>query len=220
MCRFLMVRSDRPIEPGPLLETFAELARRSPAPDGDWQGDGWGAAWPEDGTWRIVKSGRPIWEEEAAFKKFPPQKIFLAHARSASFPSQKNRVDLNQPYADGPLAFVFNGFLEGVSPPAPLPGEIGAQKIWARLRDSLAAAGPENALEDLVGFLDRHSKKIRGLNVGLCDGTHLYAVTRFDGDEGYYRLHGASSSGVSMICSAPLPGWDFRPLPPGRAVVL
>jgi predicted glutamine amidotransferase len=221
MCRFLMVRSGRPIDPGPFLESFAELARTTPAPDGDWQGDGWGFAWREDEAWQVVKSDRPIWDDSTVLKKPPAATVFCVHARSASFPHQKNRVDLNQPYVDGPFAYVFNGFLEGVTPPAPLPGEIGAQKIWSRLKNSLAgaaAAAPENALDDLAAFLDRHARKIHGLNVGLCDGRRLYALTRFDADENYYRLRGFRSPGLSMVCSGPLPGWDFEPLPPGRAI--
>jgi predicted glutamine amidotransferase len=221
MCRLLMVRADKPVDPRPFLESFADLARTTPAPDGDWQGDGWGAAWREGNEWRALTSERPIWEDRSAFAGFPAATTFCAHARSASFVHQKNRVDLNQPYIDGPFAYVFNGFMEGVTPPVPLPGEIGAQKIWSRLKNSLAgadAAGPENSLDDLAAFLDRHARKIHGLNVGLCDGRRLYALTRFDADENYYRLRGFRSPGLSIVCSGPLPGWEFEPLPPGRAV--
>ena len=223
MCRLLMVRADKRVDPKPFLESFAELARTSPAPDGDGQADGWGIAWREGDVWRVFKSERPIWEERSVFGSVPAANGFCAHARSASFAHQKNRVDLNQPYLDGAFAYVFNGFLEGVAPPVALPGEIGAQKIWARLQSLMAgtgAAAPENALDELAAFLDRHARRIRGLNIGLNDGRRLYALTRFDADENYYRLHASRSPALSIVCSGPLPGWDFEPLPPGRAVVL
>jgi predicted glutamine amidotransferase len=216
-----MVRADKPVDPRPFLESFADLARRTPALDGDGQGDGWGAAWREGSAWRIFKSERPIWEDRAAFEGFPAADAFCIHARSASFSHQKNRIDLNQPYVDGSFAYVFNGFLEGVKPSIPMPGEIGAQKIWSWLKNSLsgrAAAAPGDALDDLAAFLGGHARKIHGLNIGLCDGRRLYALTRFDADENYYRLRGFRSPGLSMVCSGPLPGWDFEPLPPGRAI--
>jgi predicted glutamine amidotransferase len=216
-----MVRSEKAVDSRPFLDLFADLARATPAPDGDWQGDGWGAAWLEGNEWRTLKSERPIWEDLSTFEKFPAAATFCAHARSASFPRQKNRIDLNQPYVDGSFAYVFNGFLEGVTPPIPLTGEIGAQKIWSQLKKNLARAdeaGPENVLDDLAVFLDRHARKIHGLNVGLCDGRRLYALTRFDANENYYRLRGFRSPDLSIICSGTLPGWDFELLPPGRAV--
>jgi predicted glutamine amidotransferase len=223
MCRLLMVRADKRIDPGPFLESFSELARTTPAPDGDAQADGWGIAWREGDLWRIFKSERPIWKERLVFGSVPPASAFCVHARSASFSHQKKRVDLNQPYLDGAFAYVFNGFLEGVAPPIALPGEIGAQKIWSRLKSRLAEAGEggaEDALDELAAFLDRHTRRIRGLNIGLNDGRRLYALTRFDADEKYYRLQASRSPAVSIVCSGPLPGWDFEPLPPGRAVVL
>jgi predicted glutamine amidotransferase len=223
MCRLLMVRADERIDPGPFLESFSELARTTPAPDGDVQSDGWGIAWREGNAWRIFKSERPIWEDRRAFGSVPSANAFCAHARSASFAHQKKRVDLNQPYLAGPFAYVFNGFLEGVATPVALPGEIGAQKIWSRLQSLMAGTGtaaPENALDELAAFLDRHTRKIRGLNIGLNDGCRLYALTRFDADENYYRLQVSRSPALSIVCSGPLPGWDFEPLPPGRAVVL
>jgi predicted glutamine amidotransferase len=222
MCRLLMVRSDTPIDPRPLLESFAELARTTPAPDGDWQGDGWGAAWREDGAWRAFTSERPIWEDGPARSRLPASNIFCAHARSASFVHQKNRPDLNQPYVDGRWAYVFNGFLEGVASPVPLPGEIGAQKIWSRLKTELESPGrtdPIRALDALADFLGRHTRAIRGLNVGLSDGRRLYALTRYDADEKYYRLQGFRSPELSIVCSGPLPSFDFAPLPPNQAVV-
>ncbi|MBI3954995.1 hypothetical protein HY338_01010, partial [Candidatus Gottesmanbacteria bacterium] len=44
MCRFLLVRSKIKIKPEKLLQDFAGMCQKSRAPDGDWQGDGWGIA--------------------------------------------------------------------------------------------------------------------------------------------------------------------------------
>ncbi len=42
MCRFLLLKSKKPINPQPILEKFAIMAERIKAFDGDWQGDVWG----------------------------------------------------------------------------------------------------------------------------------------------------------------------------------
>lgn len=214
MCRFLMAKSLSPISPGSLLRDFADLAEQSRAPDGDRQADGWGAAWlDESGGWRTRISTDPIWDDRPALDLIPASPILLVHARSASFPGHKGVAAYNQPFASESWAFVFNGLLQGVSLPRPVAGEIGAQKIWALLSERLAVEPPETALAEVTALLDRHSRRLQGLNIGLCDKKHLYAFCRFEGDGSYYQLYAHRSPGLSLVCSEPLPDLDFRPLP-------
>lgn len=221
MCRFLMAKSPAPISPGILLRDFADMAEKSRAPDGDRQADGWGAAWlDESGAWRSRTSTTPIWDDRPAFASVPASPILLVHARSASFPGQKGVLAYNQPYASGSWAFVFNGLLQGVSLPRPVPGDIGAQKIWALLSERLAGASAESALAGVVGLLERHSRRLQGLNLGLCDRRNFYAFCRFEGEGTYYQLYGHRSPGLSLVCSEPLPNGDFRPLPRNAVITI
>ncbi len=221
MCRFLVINSAGPLEPRRFLESFADLAERSPAPDGDPQADGWGISWldAEDG-WRARKFPEPIWEAAALFGEFPESRCFCLHARSASAPGLKNDVDFNQPFIDGRYAFVFNGFLEGMSLPYPVPGRIGSQKIWALLRDRLAGSGGSESLTELRDLLNRHSRRIQALNIGLSDGEYLYGLCQYADHEDYYRCHVHADPELKMICSGPLPGFDFRPAPVDRVFTL
>jgi predicted glutamine amidotransferase len=221
MCRFLIAASESPVKPASLLSNFADLAARSPAPDGDWQGDGWGAAWIEaGGGWRETKSLRPIWEDRGVFDALPAGEAFCAHARSASFPLHKDRLDFNQPFVGGGWAFVFNGLLRGVSFPTPVAGEIGAQKIWTLLSERLAEMPPETALDEVVRLVRSRAKQIQALNLAITDGRGIHAYSSFESDEDYYRLWTAEAPGLSIICSGPLPGFDFRPIPNGGQVRL
>jgi len=214
MCRFLMVKSPSPIPVGPILERFAGMAERSRAPDGDRQADGWGAGWLDQrGNWRIRKSIRPVWEDSGAFRGIPESRVFLIHARSASFPRHKEVIAYNQPFVDDAFAFVFNGFLRGVSFPFPVKGDIGAQKIWTLLSSLMATAGPETCLARLMELLDRNTRLIQALNIGICDKNHLFASCRYIGDEPYYQLHYHKAPALSMICSEPLAGFRFSPMP-------
>jgi len=219
VCRFLMAKSAAPVAPAALLEDFAAMAEASRAPDGDRQADGWGAAWPDDaGGWRLFKSTKPIWEDRGAFAEVPPSSMFVFHARSASFPGQKATLAYNQPFVSGRFAFVFNGLLQGVSLPHPVPGDIGAQKIWSLVSERLAASPPGEALAAAAGILERNARRLQALNVGISDGKNGYALCRFEGGGTYYRLVRHDSLGLSLICSEPLGSYDFVPVPQGAVI--
>ncbi|MGA2586124.1 MAG: hypothetical protein ABSF88_03745 [Candidatus Aminicenantales bacterium] len=221
MCRFLMVKSPSPFPIGEILERFAEMAEKSRAPDGDRQADGWGAGWLDKrGNWQIRKSIRPVWEEIGASSGIPQSRIFLIHARSASFPGHKEVVAYNQPFVSDAFAFVFNGFLRGVSFPFPVKGDIGAQKIWTLLSGLMETVDPETGLARLTELLNRNTRRIQALNIGICDKNHLFASCRYVGDEPYYQLYYHNAPALSMICSEPLMGFPFSPLPRQRVFKL
>lgn len=220
MCRFLMAKSPEPFPPGELLEKFADMAERSRAPDGDRQGDGWGAGWLDaQERWQTLKSSRPVWTDGSIFNLIPKSRIFLFHARSSSFLGHKNVLAYNQPFVRDSFTFVFNGLLQGVNLPVPVAGDIGSQKIWALLSDLLWAHEPGPSLERLAGLLDKNSRRIQALNIGLCDQKNLYAFCRYENQAGYYHLQFYESSGLKMVCSAALSGYDFRPLPLNEVIL-
>lgn len=221
MCRYLMVRSDAAIGPASLIEPFAEMSRITPAPDGDPQADGWGFAWIDaSGRWNLRRFPDPIWESSARFGEFPESRCFCVHARSASSPELKNNVEFNQPFVEEGHAFVFNGFLQGIALPYPVPGRIGSQKIWSLLRARLTRDGAVESLGQLTGFLNRHSRRVQAMNIGLTDGRFLYGLNQYADHEEYYRCRVHVSPGLRMICSGSLDGFDFQPAPLRRAFAL
>src|SRR3989344_4992469 len=145
MCRFLLVKSKKLIKPQKLLLQFAQMAKKSRALDGDWQGDGWGVAYKNQ-KWEIHKSLNPIWQDENTFNKFPKTDLFLVHARSASFPKDRGVIEFNQPFIYKNYAFVFNGLLRGVRLPMKVSGRIGAEKIWFLLKKYLGRYPTAEAL--------------------------------------------------------------------------
>jgi len=221
MCRFLVIKSAHPVVPRGFLESFAELAERSPAPDGDPQADGWGISWTDaSGRWQARKFTEPIWESTARFAEFPGSRSICIHARSASAPELKNDLAFNQPFVDGRYAFVFNGFLEGISLPFPVPGRIGSQKIWELVRARLADSGGQDSLTEVHDLLNRRSRRVQALNIGLSNGDKLYGLCQYDGHEDYYRCRVHDAPELRMICSGPLDGFDFQPAPVDRVFTL
>ena len=221
MCRFLLVQSAEVLTPSELLDAFARMCRASRSRDDAWQGDGWGVAWlAPDGTWVIRKSLRPIWEEAGEFRTIPAAKAFAIHARSASNERDNNNLEFNQPYLDERYAFVFNGFLRGVAMPRRLEGKIGAQRIWNLIRAEMSTHEPADALARSVRELEAHSRQVVACNVGLINAQHVYAVSRFARDPDYYQLRWHTSDKLRMVCSEPLPGFDFNPVPVDGVMVL
>jgi predicted glutamine amidotransferase len=214
-----MIKAEEPRQPAEILRAFASMSQRSRAFDGDWQGDGWGVGWiSAAGVWDTRKSIRPIWEESALFDEIPESRFVVAHSRSASFPHHKGVPDYTQPFLLEPYAFVFNGFLQGVSLPATLPGTIGSQKIWALLNRLLRSSSPEESIARLKEILQKNSRFLQALNIGLCDKRQVFAFCYYTRYGEYYNLHRHDSSSLQMVSSEPLRGWDFRPVAPGEVL--
>ena len=221
MCRFLMVKSQTPFQSGEILKKFADMTKNSRALDGDWQGDGWGISWISSSQeWCIKKSIQPIWEEVHIASYIPESKLTMVHARSASFPNHKNVLDYNQPYIREPYAFVFNGFLRGVSFPRPVIGNIGSQKIWNILYDLLMQFSPEESLVRTKELLKRNSRLLQAMNIGLCDKKSMYAYCYYSEHPEYYNLHIYQSPSLKIISSEALKGYDFTPVIPDKVITL
>jgi hypothetical protein len=204
MCRLLTARFTKPTQPRAWLDAFARMSQASKSLDGDWQGDGWGVAWlTSEKIWHTYHSLAPIWEDQAAFKRVPETASIVAHARSASFPHQKGILEYNQPYVFGPYAFVFNGLIKGVSLP-PIPGRIGAEKIWHLLREELAQHPPTKALKKLTNRLTAHSKEVWALNIGLATPDDHFSLNQFVRHPEYYTLHRWETPEGRFCCSEPL----------------
>lgn len=180
------------------------MSQASKSLDGDWQGDGWGVAWlNHENQWERYRSLFPVWEDQTAFEQVPATHTLVVHARSASFPYQKGVLEYNQPYVAGPYAFVFNGLIKGVHLP-PIPGQIGAQKIWHLLQQELAHTDPTTALQRLKLLLAQGSREVVALNIGLATPNNLYDLNEFSHHPDYYTLHHWKTGEADVICSEPL----------------
>jgi predicted glutamine amidotransferase len=205
MCRFLVVKSEEKICPAPLLEAFANMAEKSRTFDGDWQGDGWGVAWlGDENKWQRYRSLKPVWKDREQFVRIPDTKVFTVHARSASFADQKGILEYNQPYFNDRFSFVFNGHISGVKLPSSIPGKIGAEKIWSLLQNFLEKNDPGTALEKIKHILEKNSKSIQALNIGLADKDNIYSLNIFSHHPECYQLWHHEDSGRKIICSEKL----------------
>ena len=221
MCRFLIVKSSYPVRIDELLKQFAQACFLSRTPDGDWQGDGWGISFlSEDGQWLIRKSLLPIWMETDVFSHFPQSKFFLVHARSASFPNQKGLIDFNQPFISFRYAFVFNGFIKGMSFPQTVQGNIGSQKLWRMLLKLLEEEeDPARAIPRLKEACLGQAKKVNALNIGFCDQRFVYALCYYECHPDYYTLYASNLPSLSFISSEKLAGFESQRILPGELVM-
>lgn len=220
MCRFLLLTSEIAFDPHPVVSEFSTMCEVSRTPDGDRQDDGWGVVWKnEQGEWNLHKSLLPVWKDTRSFHLIPKTTLLVAHARSASYQSQEEEISYNQPYIDKKRVFAFNGMLEGVSIQS--PGAIGAQKIFNLLKSD-KTHDVNKMLQNLLGKLESHTKRIVGLNVGLglVDSGVIAALCRYTKDSEYYTLWYSKMSKISFICSEPIGTHDWRRMQNRQIVVL
>lgn len=214
MCRFLVLRSETPLDAGPYLEAFAERCRLSK----EYQGHGWGVAWREGDAWRTYRTLTPIWEDT---RRVPPTTLVIAHARSA-FRDEGIVVENNMPFVEEGVAFAFNGELRGVR--LRTPGATGAWRIFhllLRLRARMNGGGTK-PFRRAAEILEARSDHVRALNVVGSDGRRVWVSSTFSEDPEYFTLHRLSdrtSAGALTLVSSepfPLPGapsarWDPVP---------
>ena len=221
MCRFLLVKSLEPIEVGKLLTKFAYVAKNSRTTEGDWQGDGWGVSWlRDDGEWKLHKSLNPIWEEVAIVNRVPETRVALIHARSASFERDKGKLEYNQPYIAGKLAYVFNGLLKGVKLNEKVEGDIGAQKIFSLIRKMSDGGGLSGRMASVYKLLKNNSIAIKGFNIGLADASNLYALSDYMDHPEYFNLRYFESLNLKMICSEEFGDFEWKLVKKGRVIKL
>ncbi len=219
MCRFLLVRSSQKVKPAKLLKEFAGMCEGSHAPDGDWQGDGWGIAVKVQ-SWEVYKSLRPIWEEQNKFHDFPETNIIEVHARSAGFPEHKGVLAYNQPYVRDDVAYVFNGMVRGVSLPVKLDGAIGAQKIFSLISGCVQDKAPDQILPYVRDLIRKNARKVEGMNIGLVLGGTLYALCDYENNPDYFSLRYYADEKFSMICSEPIGSYRWQVMKKGEVLTL
>ena len=228
MCRFLLVRSKDKIKPEKLLRDFAVMCQKSHAPDGDWQGDGWGIALRQrsgqasikETKWEVYKSLKPIWEDTDKFQQFGETVIFVAHARSSGFPQQKGVIEYNQPYVSDNLCFVFNGMIRGVTLPIPLEGKIGAQKIFSLILQKMYEKEMGEVLQEVDKLIMSNAKKVEGMNIGVVFNDKFYVLCEYENNTEYFGVKYFQDESLSLICSEPIGEYDWKVMKKGEVLVI
>lgn len=226
MCRILgiKIKNTKNNKPENILETleqFTDMCKKSRTLDGDWQGDGFGITWLDNqNNWQEVKSTNPIWQEMKLFTNFQTinkisqSNIVLAHARSATFKNQmqQNDTSYNQPYHYKNLAFAFNGHLKGVKFKKPIPGKIGAEKIWNILLEIYSTQHKiKSSLEQLDTVMKENVENILGMNILFSDSKNIGAICRFTPNTinpTYHNLWTYMNDNEKVICSEQLPKYN------------
>ncbi len=207
MCRFAVVLSKNALDLGKIWQSFANLSKNTPAPDGDAQEDGWGMILQQQDQVFQILSTKAIWKDNpppnfGVLKNF---RLFL-HTRSATYKSQKSRIDLNQPFVSGDLTFVFNGRISGVSFPKQmrLYGDVGARRFFSLIqRFYKNGFALEQAISRSVELLKKRSRRIYGLNFAVADKRSLCVYSTCSESEDYYRLFLLERPDFLLISSAP-----------------
>lgn len=216
MCRFLLAKSNNKLNTKKLLTHFASMCETCRAPDGDWQGDGFGIAWKNENEWKLVKSLKPIWEEKDLFNQVSDTYLFVAHARSAGFPQHKGIIEYNQPFIEGDLCFVFNGMIRGVRLTMSLEGTIGAQKIFSLIKNLLYNEKIETVLKKVDELLLENTTKIEGMNIGLIKGNIFHVLCQYADNADYFGIRYFQEDSTTLVCSQPIGNFNWQTMKKGE----
>lgn len=216
MCRFLVIKSKNKINPIGLLNQFASICKKSIAPDGERQRDGFGIAWKEKGSWKIKKSLTPIWETQNLFHQIPETNLLVAHARGAGFEKDRGIIDYNEPFIDGDLCFVFNGMIRGVKIKRKLEGKIGSQKLFSLVKDELKNKNSSDVLKLVNETVLSNSKKIEGMNIGLIKDGKISALCQYSGNKDYYALKYYKGTDLTIISSETFGSFSWQQFKKGQ----
>jgi len=206
MCRFIFYASKDQKQTNikkPLMN-FANMCKKTNAPDGDKQEDGWGVYYKKNNKEYLFKSTKPIWEDKEVINNLNYASIFIAHARSSSFKNHKNQIEFNQPYIKDNLIFVFNGFLKNVSIPS-LPGKIGAQKIFNLIIKNTKKEKNDlkKSIKKTIEIIKKNTQQIFGLNFLVFNGQKLYVYSFATINKEYYQLYLYEDEKMFSISSSP-----------------
>ncbi len=202
------------------------MCKNSHAPDGDWQGDGWGIVIKTQSSkfkvqkWEEYKSLKPVWEEKDKFQEFADTDMFVAHARSAGFPQHKGNIEFNQPFIQNELCFVFNGMIKGVKIGRTLSGKIGAQKIFSLILEENKSNSIENVLMYVDKLLLENSEKIIGMNIGVVKENKFYILCEYEKNSNYFGIRYFQSDEMTLICSEPIVDYEWTIMKKGEVLSL
>ncbi len=219
MCRFLIVKSKNKINPEELLKSFALACQKSVAPDGELQKDGYGIAWHDDKTWQLKKSLAPVWEEQDLFKQIPETNLLVVHARSSGFANDKDNIDYNQPFIDGPLCFVFNGMIRKISLNLPLEGKIGSQKLFSLIKLQLKKHKVDAVLNEVNKLVLNKAEKIEGMNIGLIKGNRIHVLCQYLDNKSYFSLNYYQDKNLTIISSETFSPYSWMTMKKGESKV-
>jgi predicted glutamine amidotransferase len=203
------------------LHQFSAMCEKSRTSDGDRQGDGWGVSWLNgNDEWQTYSSLKAIWDDTSRFQNIPNTKMLVAHARSASFAHQKGILEYNQPYINTDFCFTFNGTIRGMRTKQPIPGKIGAQKIFSLFEKNVRNASATDALKSVFTTITQSAKQVVGLNIGVSDKKYFYLVSDSSESHDYFSLYKTTSEGSVIVCSEPIGFYTWESIPKKEVVTV
>ena len=199
MCRFLVIDSKKNITVKNYLTDFSKMCKKSER----FQGEGWSIVWKEGGEWSQYKSVKSKWEDKTIFNNIPTRSTYIIHARGASFQKHKDFIGFNQPFISKENIFAFNGFINGVSIPYKVKGDIGSEKIfnlYLLLKNKYQ--DPTKALENLNKIITNNAKIIEAMNVCIINNGTVSTLCRYSDNKDYFTIQYKKTKKITIISSA------------------
>ena len=71
----------------------------------------------------------------------------------------------------------------------------------------------KKALEKAIESINTHTRFVHALNIGICDGTKIYAYTQYAKHPQYYHLQYSNENDMQIVSSEAIENYSFSTIP-------
>ena len=232
MCRMLGIAASSGVSPL-WLESFHELAVTGDVLKGMSKGhdDGWGVAgylahWAVYFGRSEKDASQDIENFDASCKKAvnSNSKILIAHLRKAS--KGEKHIGNSHPFIHKDLIFCHNGDVHGSEklavPGVEYEGSTDSERFFRYISARLEHGIQKNYPEILAEAIKEVKKKCSysSLTFLLSNGERLVGYRDYTEDGKYFSLYYAKSDRAFLLCSEPLPGFEWKPMKNGEMIIV
>ena len=210
MCRMLIALGD--IDPNTLLDNMILMAQDQTTHHelnqkkglGSWKhSDGWGVAYLQKSSWKIVKSTKAIYQDKTIDSlRSVKSKAMLIHVRSMI--GSDLSVHNTHPFQEEKFVFCHNGFIDekiSYDPRYKLKGKTDSEQLFYSILTNLnkkdLAASVRNTLLQY--------KKLTGTNIILASPQQTIVAVRENNYPTYYTMHIGKGRNALIISSEKIP---------------
>jgi len=228
MCRMLIALGD--IDPNTLLDSMILMAQDQTTHHelnqkkglGSWKhSDGWGVAYLQKSSWRIVKSTKAIYDDRKinSLRKVTSS-VILIHARGMDSGGVSLRN--THPFHEGRFVFSHNGLISekiNYDRKYKPKGETDSERLFYNILTHLDTKNPAKSVRNtLLQFT-----KLTGTNIILASPQQTIVAVRENNYPLYFTMHIGKSKDAIIISSEKIPAMKkmrWKPLSQGEVAVI
>jgi len=192
MCRMMIAVGSTKL--GPLIEGLKEMAK-------DIHKDGWGVAYLENGSWKVVKSVRPCFDDPEIDKLADiTTSLAVLHARRASIGSLS--LENTHPFQHSKWVFCHNGTINSPDKLELLPqfvpkGQTDSERLFYFILSSMKEGHEMQSVDERISKIAGY----RAVNFILASPDKAFVSIKFSQEPEYFTMQIGRKRGLLVFAS-------------------